>query len=434
MLKHQRTSAPAHQRTNRPFYWFLKRSIFALTVLLSPFMLSAQSTWNPSTASPSTTIYRSGSVAIGSNTVPQATLQLENTYSTLPLVLDEPAPIQLPILKFISNPAPAGPDFTSHVWDINATSSFVIKYNGLSNLTLSSTLVDASAKRLRLGNSLNLGLDDIDFQRQYLAFNTVYLAQGLYYFGQNVNSKGAALIESRSDGSLLFATKDNISGKLLKSGEELARIFISPAGRVGVGTIKPKSPLQVQSNLTFFGEAHLSGISRNVYENNGLRAIDNGRVSMIQFMKDGSIDFMITGQDQVADQVVDFLIPLRISPINKGAVVIGGINATEKNNKLGQPYKLFVGGGILTQEISVKLQDGSFPDFVFADDYPLPTLDSVRQHIDTYHRLPGMPAGATVEAEGMELKEMMLLQQQKIEELQLYILQLETRLTKIENH
>ena len=63
------------------------------------------------------------------------------------------------------------------------------------------------------------------------------------------------------------------------------------------------------------------------------------------------------------------------------------------------------------------------PDYVFADDYYLPTLDEVQAHIDTNSHLPGVPSASDVVAEGLDITEMQLTLLRKIEEMTLYILE-----------
>jgi len=81
-----------------------------------------------------------------------------------------------------------------------------------------------------------------------------------------------------------------------------------------------------------------------------------------------------------------------------------------------------VGGKVICTELKVQLQP--FPDYVFEKNYALPTLNQVENHINTYHRLPGMPSAAEVETNGMEVGKMQGKVVEKVEEATLYILQL----------
>ncbi len=82
---------------------------------------------------------------------------------------------------------------------------------------------------------------------------------------------------------------------------------------------------------------------------------------------------------------------------------------------------LDVKGKLSTSEIEV-LNTTTWPDYVFADDYTLPTLDSVESHIKANRHLPGVPSEAEVNEEGINLGEMDAVLLQKIEELTLYLI------------
>ena len=94
--------------------------------------------------------------------------------------------------------------------------------------------------------------------------------------------------------------------------------------------------------------------------------------------------------------------------------IIGGQNIDS--------YRLFVAGGILTDEIRVRT---GWADYVFADDYQLPTLTEVGAYIDENGHLPNVPSAEQVEAEGIDIGEMTRIQQEKIEELTLYMIEMQ---------
>ncbi|THD33203.1 MAG: hypothetical protein DI588_04495 [Flavobacterium johnsoniae] len=97
-------------------------------------------------------------------------------------------------------------------------------------------------------------------------------------------------------------------------------------------------------------------------------------------------------------------------------------------------YNLFVKGGILTEEVRVNLQS-DWADYVFDKNYSLKSLEEVEAFISQNKHLPNMPSAKQVKEEGIELGEMIKMQQEKIEELTLYLLQLnkENRKEKEEN-
>lgn len=107
-----------------------------------------------------------------------------------------------------------------------------------------------------------------------------------------------------------------------------------------------------------------------------------------------------------------------------GKITIG--TATAANG-----YLLSVNGKAICTELKVQLQ-ANWPDYVFKEDYPLKSLDELRKYVNSNNHLPGMPAARQVEQHGMEVGEMQRKMMEKLEELTLYVLQLEEKIRKID--
>ncbi len=90
-------------------------------------------------------------------------------------------------------------------------------------------------------------------------------------------------------------------------------------------------------------------------------------------------------------------------------------------------YKFAVGGKIIAEELKVQLQS-QWPDYVFSKDYQLPTLAQVEKQIKEKGHLANVPTACEIETNGFEVGEMARIQQQKIEELTLYIIELNKKL------
>jgi len=104
------------------------------------------------------------------------------------------------------------------------------------------------------------------------------------------------------------------------------------------------------------------------------------------------------------------------------------------NDNGNADYVLAIGGKAIAESITVKLQS-AWPDFVFAKNYKLPSLQATEQHILANGHLPGIPSAAEVAKDGIELGEMNKKLLQKIEELTLYLIsntkQLDSAVKKI---
>jgi hypothetical protein len=95
-------------------------------------------------------------------------------------------------------------------------------------------------------------------------------------------------------------------------------------------------------------------------------------------------------------------------------------------------YKLAVNGSMVATELKVKLQ-ANWPDYVFEKDYPLVPLPELEKSIQQMGHLPDIPSAGEVKAnDGMEVGKMQVLLLEKVEELTLYIIQLEKRIQELE--
>lgn len=97
-------------------------------------------------------------------------------------------------------------------------------------------------------------------------------------------------------------------------------------------------------------------------------------------------------------------------------------------------YRLFVKDGIKTEKIKVDIavQNG-WADYVFEDDYNLIPLNTLEKFITKNKHLPEVPTTSEVLKNGIELKEMNILLLKKIEELTLYLIDLNRKLEKQDN-
>lgn len=92
---------------------------------------------------------------------------------------------------------------------------------------------------------------------------------------------------------------------------------------------------------------------------------------------------------------------------------------------------LTVKNGIITDK--VKISNTGWADYVLEEGYPLMSLEEVEAFISANHRLPGMPAGDDLMLEGsFELGETSISRQAKIEELYLYLIQMEEEIQAME--
>lgn len=134
---------------------------------------------------------------------------------------------------------------------------------------------------------------------------------------------------------------------------------------------------------------------------------------------------------------------------NNGNVGINTNNATAKltvNGKtlIGDPaavnvnttgdYRLYVQKGILTEGIKVALTTDAinWSDYVFEPDYKLRSLQEVESFVKKNRHLPDVPSASDVYTNGLDLPQMDATLLRKVEELTLYIINLEKRIHEME--
>ena len=102
------------------------------------------------------------------------------------------------------------------------------------------------------------------------------------------------------------------------------------------------------------------------------------------------------------------------------------------NSTTGEEVFLVKGNGhVYATEITVRYPP--FPDYVFQKNYNLMPLNKLSSYISTNGHLPNIPTAEEVKTNGIGVGELQSKQMEKIEELTLYILDLNEKLNALEN-
>ena len=88
-------------------------------------------------------------------------------------------------------------------------------------------------------------------------------------------------------------------------------------------------------------------------------------------------------------------------------------------------------GTVYAREMEVNLLN--FPDYVFEKDYNLLTLGQLESFISKNKHLPNIPSALEVENEGIGLGKLVKLELEKIEELTLYIIDLNNEIKALKS-
>jgi len=192
-------------------------------------------------------------------------------------------------------------------------------------------------------------------------------------------------------------------------------------GNLGIGTTSPNAKLDI------FGNA---GESTNIilaadYPNRylwRLKTIDRGNAI--------DLDFTVSNYADEQEQA------LKLSRSNSGRLqfqlynnVIVANNGNVGIGTASPTSKLTVAGNINSREVKVTVDAGA--DFVFENNYNLPSLDAVDKYIKENKHLPEIASADEMKKDGINLSEMNIKLLQKIEELTLYTIEQQKNTEKL---
>lgn len=118
----------------------------------------------------------------------------------------------------------------------------------------------------------------------------------------------------------------------------------------------------------------------------------------------------------------------RIKLGGTNTIVGVGIDPTTVNQN--GDYRLFVADGIRTEKVKVDVRS-NWPDFVFKDTYKQMSISELSQFIKHNGHLPGIDTEAEISRTGIDIGEYQIKLLQKIEELSLYIIELNSKYEKL---
>ena len=227
---------------------------------------------------------------------------------------------------------------------------------------------------------------------------------------------GAARTDNNNWGMNFFSTNEGVQTEVMR---------IHPSTRIGIGTTSPQYPLHINKDAVYLlhlqSNSTKSGLvmqSSNVTKKFGLHYSSDGDITNAVRFGRYALTGNLSGTGLEASPVVfDLDAPDATFVLaESGNVGIGTSSPSEK---------LSVNGTILTKK--VKVTQTGWADFVFDPGYILRPLAEVESFIKTNGHLPDVPSAKEVEKDGQDVGEMNKVLLQKIEELTLYMIQLEKK-------
>ncbi len=238
-------------------------------------------------------------------------------------------------------------------------------------------------------------------------------------------------IEARDNGanSPLYLQSDGGDMVIHHNKNSAERFIVKEGGNVGIGTTIPTAKLDVAGDMQLTGENRIfkgaAWVSNAAGTLNNFAPADVGFYAVngnhLQFVT-GQQDMMrITGSGNVGigttspTQKLDVAGNIKANGVEavgnitaNGADVTGNITAGSAD----------VAGNITANAVILNI--GTFPDYVFENDYRLMPLNEVERYIKTHKHLPGFPSEAEVVQTGANLGQLNTLLIEKVEELTLH--------------
>lgn len=198
-----------------------------------------------------------------------------------------------------------------------------------------------------------------------------------------------------------------------------ASIYNNPLNaKVGIGTTTPSEAFQIGDRFTFHnGGNKVIGYNFSYNGTNNVRLVQDFS-SAIYFDYNGQILFK-TAISSTANSTIAWTDAITIK--NDGKVGIGTFTSSTWDGT----YKLYVKDGIRAEKIKVDVaQTEGWADYVFAPDYKLTSLVELDKFINKNRHLPEIPTSEEVYKNGIDLAEIQAKLLKKIEELTLYVIEL----------
>lgn len=287
--------------------------------------------------------------------------------------------------------------------------------DNMQSSTILTTHITAGGKTI-LGSNSNLdayetlqvvGNLGINGNGNSLKFNT-YNFSGVAKYSPFGGYAGKLQLDT--DGKLVYSNTA-VSGTGGTNATLNNKFVITKEGRLGISADNPKEMMQVNGSIATVGND--KSLFFNAYNNSGKKFLATGYAAGFTLDANGLLTYANTSSSGSADAAATLT---NVFAINKNGVV--GIGTTNLNDA---GYKLFVESGVRARK--VKVDQLTWSDYVFENNYKLRPLQEVEQFIVKNKHLPDVPSAEQIQKDGNDLGETQRILLQKIEELTLYIIQ-----------
>lgn len=283
--------------------------------------------------------------------------------------------------------------------------------------------------------------------------------------GNQINHNGFGTSANQLNYHVADQIKDHVfyaGGRSGSNGNNKELLRIKGNGKIGIGTNTPQAILDISSTTDGILLPRMTQLQRdmissksagmiiynttteklNYYDGTAASWKEVGGSGMtsaagnngqIQFNNNGVLGaksnlFWDNTNDQLGIGTANPIASLTV----KGNALIGDPGVIIKS-KLASGYRLYVQDGILTEKITIASSSSTkWADYVFNNDYKLKPLNELEEYVKINNHLPNIPSAEDVAKNGIDVGNINAKLLEKIEELHLYIFQLEKRIKEIE--
>jgi hypothetical protein len=300
------------------------------------------------------------------------------------------------------------------------TSTFTKSYIDLSGYStqpdMSRNIVFGTSgkEQMRIDINGNIGIGIPNPSAKLETYNTI---PGVTSF-KTVGLNGYLLVDNIGSGENYYYAKNFHEFQV----GETSKMRINYNGNVGIGTTTPNSRLDLGTGYGTKGAKLLIYNDDPTNELSGTKCgfyMDNFKSNNLNLVFPEAVNhpglFTISAKNTSDTTLKPYFSIAGLT----GNIGIGTTNPDEK---------LTVNGKIHAQEVKIDLAyPMTVPDYVFANDYKLKSLQEVEEFIKQNSHLPEIPSAKEIEKNGLMLAEMNMSLLKKIEELTLYTIEQEKK-------
>ena len=326
-----------------------------------------------------------------------------------------------------------------------------ISATAINSLTIGSGFSSTSKLTNNIPNSIMFGMGSstpsMTIRQNSVQNVPAYVGIGTTDPKKELHVHGNVMISS-SNNALLFAnsassTDGDFGIKLSRNGLEFFRpnngspmnnlLYISTNGNIGIGSSNTTYKLNIAGSAisTSFQTETLTVTDDVIFNNlagNTTQVVtvdNNGELSTTSFS---------TLQDNLGNHTASQNLNLNgyriINTGNNGGIFINANNNVGIGT-LNPIHELSVNGTIQAKELIVTTLAADWPDFVFDPEYKLTSLHELGKYIESEKHLPGVPSANEIGEEGIKISEMNAVLLQKVEELTLYVIELQKQIDEL---